>query len=221
MEGGAGSLPSPRSKGGVLDPRGGSGLVTGFSLAFLRGSSVLHAFHLCCPSQASRNTCYHMHITHCGSASHGRGNASWPSVLSRQPRSRRRRRVTPCSGRRRRAHARGHDAHRLVRQIATRSRWPSSKWRSLGCAAAAAPAPATAAPAPAPGEAAPRKALASRDDGATSRASSPMNTLLREISRNLSVRFRKDETVEDGALDRRRQASRAEPVQGGGLSWRC
>ena len=131
----------------------------------------------------------------------------------------RRRRVTPCSGRRRRA--RGHDAHRLVRQIATRSRWPSSKWRSLGCAAAAAPAPATAAPAPAPGEAAPRKALASRDDGATSRASSPMNTLLREISRNLSVRFRKDETVEDGALDRRRQASRAEPVQGGRLSWRC
>ena len=87
MEGGAGSLPSPRSKGGVLDPRGGSGLVTGFSLAFLRGSSVLHAFHLCCPSQASRNTCYHMHmhITHCGSASHGRGKASWPSVPSRQP----------------------------------------------------------------------------------------------------------------------------------------
>ena len=85
LEGGGGSLPSPRSKGGVLDPRGGSGLVTGFSLAFLRGSSVLHAFHLCCPSQASRNTCYHMHITHCGSASHGRGNASWPSVPSRQP----------------------------------------------------------------------------------------------------------------------------------------
>ena len=92
MEGGAGSLPSPRSKGGVLDPRGGVG-GRGSSLAprwlfrfILRGSpSVLHAFHLCCPGQASRNTCYHMHITHCGSASHGRGNASWPSVPSRQP----------------------------------------------------------------------------------------------------------------------------------------
>ena len=42
MEGGAGSLPSPRSKGGVLDPRGGvgaSGLVTGFFAGFSKGVS--------------------------------------------------------------------------------------------------------------------------------------------------------------------------------------
>ena len=73
-------------RGGCWTQGGGRGSSLAFSLAFLRGSpSVLHAFHLCCPSQASRNTCYHMHITHCGSASHGRGKASWPSVPSRQP----------------------------------------------------------------------------------------------------------------------------------------
>ena len=155
-----------------------------------------------------------MHITHCGSASHGRGNASWPSVPSRQPaappgdalqRQAETRAVmtrTVSSGRSRRARA---GRRRSGGAWAARLRQRQRQRRH------------TAAPAAAPGEAAPRKALASRDDGATSRASSPMNTLLREISRNLSVRFRKDETVEDGALDRRRQASSRTSPRGGSV----
>ena len=88
MEGGAGSLPSPRSKGGVLDPRGGSGLVTGFFAGFSKGvseCSTRFSFMLPKPSFAQHMLSHAHHSLRVRLPRARQRPASWPSVPSRQP----------------------------------------------------------------------------------------------------------------------------------------
>ena len=87
MEGGAGSLPSPRSKGGVLDPRGGVGARHWLLAGFSKGveCSTRFSFMLPKPSFAQHMLSHAHHSLRVRLPRARQRLPSWPSVPSRQP----------------------------------------------------------------------------------------------------------------------------------------